>query len=231
MHQIAPDEFRVIQRDPASGVTRLHAPGGKSDRILGKGKYPVVGNGDLMGVASEILNGIAKAVKGLLDVRTPVFFIEPVFPFPEAAAILKMDAGGRKDKGTVFMETGKACQVFPFELVPEDLDRDKESAGRKADLTVPGQASGGNDAVHMDMVIQFLVPGMEDLYDAGGGAEIFFIGGQLKQGFGTAFVQKAVKKPLVAVNEGIQFMGERKHHMKVRGINDLGPAFIDPDFL
>lgn len=25
-------------------------------------------------------------------------------------------------------------------------------------------------------------------------------------------------------------MGKRKHHMKVRGINDLGSSFIHPDF-
>ena len=26
-------------------------------------------------------------------------------------------------------------------------------------------------------------------------------------------------------------MGKREHHMKLRGINDLGPTFIHPDFL
>jgi len=44
-------------------------------------------------------------------------------------------------------------------------------------------------------------------------------------------MEQAVEKLLVAVNEGIQFMGQGKDRMKVGGINDFGPAFIHPDFL
>lgn len=44
-------------------------------------------------------------------------------------------------------------------------------------------------------------------------------------------MQKAVQEFLVTVNERVQLMRECKHHMKVRGVNDLSPAFIHPDFL
>ena len=44
-------------------------------------------------------------------------------------------------------------------------------------------------------------------------------------------MEKAVQKLLIAVNERIQLVGKRKHNMEVRGINDLGPSFIHPDFL
>lgn len=42
-------------------------------------------------------------------------------------------------------------------------------------------------------------------------------------------MKKAIEKLLVAVEQGIQFMWKSKDHMKVRGVNDLSPAFIDPD--
>lgn len=93
------------------------------------------------------------------------------------------------------------------------------------------KAAAGDDAVHMDMVEKFLVPGMEDLDDTGLCAEVLFIGGQFQEGLGTASVEKAVEELLVAVNERVKFMRECKDHMEVRGVDDLGPAPVDPDFL
>ena len=42
-------------------------------------------------------------------------------------------------------------------------------------------------------------------------------------------MEKAVKKLLIPVNQGIKFVRECKHHMEVRGVNDFRPAFIKPD--
>lgn len=44
-------------------------------------------------------------------------------------------------------------------------------------------------------------------------------------------MKKAVEKLLVAIKERVQLMWEGKHHMKVWGVNDLGPALIHPEFL
>ena len=43
-------------------------------------------------------------------------------------------------------------------------------------------------------------------------------------------MEKAIQKLLVAEDQGIEIMGECKNHMEVRGVNDLGPALIHPDF-
>ena len=70
--------------------------------------------------------------------------------------------------------------------------------------------------MHMDMVIQLLVPGMEHLEDAGLRAQVFPVGSQLKKGFGTALMEQPIKKLLVTVNQRIQLVWESKNHMKVR---------------
>lgn len=57
--------------------------------------------------------------------------------------------------------------------------------------------------MHMDMVVQFLVPGMKHLDDAGYGTKISGIGGKLQESLGAAFVEEAVKKALVAVQKRI----------------------------
>ena len=82
----------------------------------------------------------------------------------------------------------------------------------------------------MNMVIQFLVPGMEDLDDPGLGAKIFLICAQFQKCFCAALMEQAVKEPLIAIDQGIEFMGKSKHYMEVRGIYDFRPALIDPDF-
>ncbi len=85
--------------------------------------------------------------------------------------------------------------------------------------------------MHMHMVSQLLVPCMQDLDNPGCCAEIFFIGGQLQKCLGTAPVEHAVKKLLVAVNQCVQFMRQCKDHMEIGGINDFCAAFVRPDFL
>lgn len=87
MHQISPDEFCMSQSELAFGFARFFPSGRKSDCIFGNRKDPAVGNGNLMGIASKIFNGISKAVKGFLNVGTPVHFIKPVFPFSPVIGI------------------------------------------------------------------------------------------------------------------------------------------------
>ena len=66
-------------------------------------------------------------------------------------------------------------KIFPLELIPEYPDRDKELSRGAADPAVRSEPSPGDDAVHVDMVAQFLVPGVEDLYDPGLCAKIFSV--------------------------------------------------------
>lgn len=44
-------------------------------------------------------------------------------------------------------------------------------------------------------------------------------------------MEEAAEELLVAVNEGVKLMWKCKDHMKVRDVDDLGPAPVHPDFL
>ena len=57
--------------------------------------------------------------------------------------------------------------------------------------------------MHMYMVIQFLVPGVEYLDDPGCGAEVFFISRKFPECFCTASVEKAIEKLLGTVDERV----------------------------
>lgn len=107
--------------------------------------------------------------------------------------------------------------------------RNKELRAGFFDLPVFRQSATGNDAVHVDMVLKLLVPGMKDLDDTGCCAEILFVRSQFKKSFGRASVKESVEEALVAVDKGVQFMWKGKDHMEIRGIHDLSPALIDPE--
>lgn len=51
----------------------------------------------------------------------------------------------------------------------------------------------------MDMVSQFLIPGVEHLDDARLCSEIFFISRQFQKGLGTALMEQAVEEALIRI--------------------------------
>ncbi len=44
-------------------------------------------------------------------------------------------------------------------------------------------------------------------------------------------MEQAVKKLLVTVKERGQFVWKGEHHMEIRGVDNLRPAFVHPDLL
>ena len=224
------DKLFVGEDDLPFGITGFLSPCRENDFFFCNREDPAVGDGDPVSVTAKVFDGIAKAVKSLFDVRAPVFPIKVVFECLPDAGILQGAEGGRKNKLPLLVAGVQEGKIFSLKLIPEYSDRDKKFGGGFTDPAARGKASAGDDAVHMDMVIQFLVPGMEDLDDPRLGAEIFLVRAKFQESFRTAFMEQAVKAFLVGINQGIEFMGEGKHHMEVGGVNDFRPAFIHPDF-
>lgn len=56
-----------------------------------------------------------------------------------------------------------------------DCHAEKETVFHLPYLMISGNLSSGNNAVHMNMVIDFLVPGVEHLDDPGCCSEMLFI--------------------------------------------------------
>ena len=68
-----------------------------------------------------------------------------------------------------------ALMVFFAVSTLQDMDRKEERFFRMPYLMVWCQSAARKDTVHMDMIGKLLVPGVEDLYDPWGRAEIFFV--------------------------------------------------------
>lgn len=72
MLQKPADEFLVRQGNELSFRCAV-IPRAESDGVIPDSLDASVGNGNAVCVTPEVIDGIVEAVKGLLDVRTPVF--------------------------------------------------------------------------------------------------------------------------------------------------------------
>lgn len=231
VHEETAYELHAGDGDLPFGIPGPPAPGREGDGILSQREDPAVGDGDLMGVTAEIFDGVPKPVKGSLYVGAPVLKVKGIPEFSPPAGVPQLFMGGGENQPPVLEKGLEAREELPLELVPEDLHADEEILLHCPDPVVRRKPAAGNDAVHVHVVIEFLVPCVEHLYDAGDRAEMFFIGGKFQKRLRTAPVEETVEQRLVGIKERIELMGERKDHVEVRGVNDLGPALVHPDFL
>lgn len=88
-------------------------------------------------------------------------------------------------------------------------------------LQILSEPSPGDNAVDMGMEIQFLPPGVQDLYDTGSGAEESRILSAFQQSMCRTGVHQRIEKLLVGIDQRIQLSGDGKDYMEIRGINDL----------
>ena len=177
VHQEPADKFFMANGDLPFWVTGLFPPCGEGDLCFRHGQDPVVGDGDPMGIPSQVFDRIPETVEGFFDIWTPVFRIKAVFEHLPDAGILQSIAGRRKNKFPLLIAGVQQRKIFPLKLIPEYPDRDKKLSGGSTDPVVRGKPAAGDNTVHMDMVAQFLVPGVEDLYDPGLCAKIFSVSG------------------------------------------------------
>ena len=178
MHQVTADEFDVIQSDYPARFPGLFPSGRKSDLLFIDRKDTAVGNSDLMGISSKILNRIAKTIEGLFEIRAPFLSIKEAAELRPFIGIPKMATGSGEGQAAVFVKRIEPCKKFSPEFIPEDFHGEKEAVCYLPYLMVGGKPSSRNNTVHMDMVVDFLVPGVEHLDDPRCCPEMFFICGK-----------------------------------------------------
>lgn len=151
MHQVTADKFSVVQCNLSLRFPCFFTTCGEHYCIFRNRENPAVGDGDFMRVSSQVLNRITKAVKGLLDIRTPVLFIKPVFPFLLVIRIAKFFTSGRKGKGTVFIKGREMRQIFPLKFIPQHFRADEKTIAGFSDFSILGKPTAGNNAVHVQL--------------------------------------------------------------------------------
>lgn len=149
---------------------------------------PSVGNSNFMCVSAKILNGIAKSVESLFNIRTPVFVVKTVSEFRPFVGVTEFFTGRGKYQLLLFIKGIQFSKIFSLEFIPEDFDRNEKRTFTFSYLLVCSQSTARNDTVHMYMVFHLLIPCMQDLYDTGCCAEPLFIGRKIQKCLDTIMV-------------------------------------------
>lgn len=179
MHQISADEFSIVQSNDPAWFTRFPAACGKSYFFVSDIHDPAVGNSNFMCVSAKIFDSIAKSVESLFNIRTPVFVVKTVSEFRPFVGVTEFFTGRGKYQFLLFIKGIQFSEIFSPEFIPEDFDRNEKRTFTFSDLLVCSQSTARNDTMHVYMISDLLIPGMQDLYNARCCTEPLFIGGKL----------------------------------------------------
>src|SRR5258708_38908303 len=133
----------------------------------------MVGDGDAVGIAGQVVENMFGAAEGWLGVDHPVLLAE----FPEEAAESarqgKLLQRAMQLEPVVLEEFTKPCPELAAEASAKCLDG-KEEARRGIDPSgaVGSEAAGGNDVVDMGMMLEVLSPGMEHAEESDVGSQV-----------------------------------------------------------
>ena len=176
MEQEASDElFGREGQGLEVAVMAVVAPA-ESDLTVLDGEEAVVGDGDAVGVAAEVVEDLVGAGEGGLGVDDPLGLAEGLEVAGEGVGVVESGQGVAELK-----PAGAEGLLEPFEeeaaeQAGEDADGEEETgaAGDPA-VTVGSDAATGDDAVQVGVKREHLPPGKQDGEEADLGAEVFGI--------------------------------------------------------
>ena len=133
----------------------------KGDLSVVESNQSVVGDGDAMGIAAEILQHVIGSAEGWFGVDDPIFAEERTQPGCEELGMgERCEFSGQVQLATLESRS-KSRDELATKDAPEYSDGKKEPWVRANPVgVIAGESAGGNDTVDMGMKSEFLVPGM-----------------------------------------------------------------------
>jgi hypothetical protein len=189
----------------------------------------MVGDRDAMGVGAEVVEDILGAPEGRFAVDDPVPTEEGTQERGESfwrGERLQLAVEGQLAFGEGMFQSGD-------ELAPKDSGQNgegkKEAAARVEPALVVGRESAGGDhTMDMRMMLQLLVPRVEDTEEADFGAQMSGMASDFEQGLGAGAEQQIVENLLVLQRQGCQKMRKGEDHVHVAGGQEFLPTRLQP---
>lgn len=144
-----------------------------ADDAVAQPEQSIVGEGDAMGVASEIVKDVAGSGEGLLRVNDPGWL-------PQTR---KRDQ--RSSVGIVTKCLMERSEILSAKDLRKCMDREEKCAGPPDPSSMRGvQTTHRDDAMQVDVQGQILPPGVQHGDDAGLRSEVRRVAGEFVQGVG-----------------------------------------------
>jgi hypothetical protein len=215
VEQEAPDELGKGEgqssRPMAAVVFEAEGDGGVIDV-----KQTVVGDGDAMGVAGEVLEDVLGSLEGRLGVDDPLGATGLTQKVIEG---LRLPVAGESSVEFEAPVAERGAQR-PDELAAEEAAEDthrQEEAGPTGlpGASVLGQTPGGDHTVDVRVMDQGLAPGMEDDEEADPSAEVARVGGDVLKRPCCRAQEKGVDEVGAVQGERRQALGQREDDVGV----------------
>ena len=190
----------------------------------------MIGNGDAVDVGAEITQHLIGSPEGWFAIDHPVASEKLAEKTSEQLGLsealqeaVELELSGSPDLFQCVPE-------FPAEDLAENCFREKEivTMGPHPAGVIGRQAAGRHDAVNVGMMLQLLVPGVQDTEEADLGAEALWVCGDLQKCLSAAAEQQAIDDVLVLKSERPQVVRQREDHMSITGRQQFRAACRQP---
>jgi len=157
----------------------------KGNLAVGQRDQAMVGDGDAVGIAAEILQDVLGSAEGWFGVDDPIFAEERTQPGSEELGMGERCEFSGQMQLTALEGRLQAGDELATKHAPKYGDGNEEAwVGSNPAGVITGESAGGNDTVDMRMKLEFLVPGMQHAEEADLGAEMGRVTRHCEKSFG-----------------------------------------------
>jgi len=175
----------------------------------------VVGYGDAVRVAAEIIERLAGSAERLLCIDHPLGFFDRREIPVESVRIGKRWEIAEELKPVAPEGLTEFLKKQPPKEAGERAHREKESPAAADPFEIGTDAATGNDEVHMRVMQKILSPGVQNAEEADLGAEMPGIAREGEQGFSGGLKQNAVNHALVVKGDARDLRRQSEDHVEV----------------
>ncbi len=178
----------------------------------------MVGDGDTVGVGTEIAQGMLRTSEGSFAVDDPIMAKQLPEPGGEDLGLREEFEGAMEAELALAegaLQSGhELAAKYPAQHF---VGKEEGAAGLDPARVIGGQTTGREYAMDMGMKLELLIPGVQYAEETDLGAKMLRIEGHFEQSFGTGVEQEIVDYFLVLQSERRQFTRQSENDMHVRG--------------
>jgi hypothetical protein len=185
MQQESVQEFIHAQRHQAFLVLMGGVAPAERDHAVGERDEATVGDRHAMSVLAEITERVLRPSKGAFGVNHPLGAKQRTKPRREGFRIVKRGERSVKPEFMLRMQLVKAVDKLAPKYFSEHPDR-QEELWRRVDPSrvIRSETAGGYNTVYMRMMLELLVPGVEDAEETDLCAKTLRVAADLKKCLG-----------------------------------------------
>jgi len=175
----------------------------EGDGLRGGTKDSGVGDGDVVGVSTQVFNDVGSPFEGFLEMGNPLLRIERGEKFFKLPAILEHDFREGKDQLPFSVQLFQPLEEFSAKKSGYGFDGKQEASLGRDELLVFAESSPQYDGVDVGMIGKVASPGMENADEPDLGSQMSFVLGKFFEGFRTALVEQMVEDSLIGKHQAV----------------------------